>query len=68
MRLLDLRIGNDEVADLLGTDRLANLITFDPFSDVAVTAGGIALGFLIAGFFEERRARRPAEAPRDYDR
>jgi len=60
VHLLDLRIGNEGIADLLGTDRLANLITFDPFSDVAVTAGGIALGFLIAGFFDERRTRRAA--------
>lgn len=60
VRLLDLRIGNAEIADLLGTDRLATMITFDPFSDVAVTAGGIALGFLLAGFFDERRGRRSA--------
>jgi hypothetical protein len=57
VRLLDLRIGNEAVADLLGTDKLANLITFDPFSDVAVTAGGIALGFMVAGWFDERRSR-----------
>lgn len=62
VRLLDLRIGNEEVADLLGTDRLATMITFDPFTDVAATAGGIAVGFLLAGWLAERRARRAAVA------
>lgn len=54
--LLDLRIGNEEVSDLLGTDRLANLITFDPFSDLAVSVVAIAVGFMIAGWLDERRS------------
>ena len=60
VRLLDLRIGNEEIADLLGTDRLVTMITFDPFTDVAASAGGIAIGFLLAGWLDERRAGRDA--------
>jgi len=52
-----------EVSDLLGTDRLANLVTFDPFSDVLITVFAIAVGFLLAGFLDERRARRAGVAP-----
>lgn len=55
---LDLRIGDETAADLIGTDRVADLITFDPFSDVAVSAIAIAVGFLVAGGLDERRARR----------
>lgn len=61
---LDLRIGDETAADLIGTDRVADLITFDPFSDVAVSAIAIAVGFLVAGGLDERRARRAAEASR----
>jgi len=53
---LDLRIGDETAADLIGTDRVADLITFDPFSDVAVSAIAIAVGFLLAGGIDERRA------------
>jgi hypothetical protein len=60
---LDLRIGDETAADLIGTDRVADLITFDPFSDVAVSAIAIAVGFLIAGGLDERRTRRAAMAP-----
>jgi ABC-type spermidine/putrescine transport system permease subunit II len=59
---LDLRIGNEEVSDLLGTDRLANLVTFDPFSDVLITVFAIAVGFLLAGFLDDRRASRAGVA------
>lgn len=62
VKLLDLRLGDEEVADLLGTDRVADLVTFDPFSDVAVSALAIAVGFLIAGALDELRARRAARA------
>jgi hypothetical protein len=65
LRLLDLRIGNEVVADLLGTDQVANLVTFDPLSDVLVSAFAVAAGFVVAGFFDERRARRRGMAPRD---
>jgi len=58
VRVLDLRVGNEEVADVLGTERLVDLVTFDPLSDVLVTVFAIALGFLVAGFFDERRERR----------
>ncbi|MBY0274316.1 hypothetical protein K2Z84_03170 [Candidatus Binatia bacterium] len=58
---LDLRIGDETAADLIGTDRVADLITFDPFSDVAVSAIAIAVGFLVAGGLDERRTRRAAE-------
>jgi branched-subunit amino acid ABC-type transport system permease component len=58
---LDLRIGDETASDLIGTDRVADLITFDPFSDVAVSAIAIAVGFLIAGGLDERRARRAAD-------
>ncbi len=57
---LDLRIGDESAADLIGTDRVADIITFDPFSDVAASAGGIAVGFLLAGWLDERRERRVA--------
>ena len=60
---LDLRIGDETAADLIGTDRVADLITFDPFSDVAVAAIAIVVGFLVAGGLDERRARRAAMAP-----
>jgi hypothetical protein len=60
---LDLRIGDETASDLIGTDRVADLITFDPFSDVAVAAIAIAVGFLVAGGLDERRARRAAMAP-----
>jgi hypothetical protein len=62
IRLLDLRIGDEDAADMLGTDRLANLITFDPFSDVAVLALAIVIGFLLAGWLDERRVRRESVA------
>jgi hypothetical protein len=62
VHVLDLRIGNEEVADLLGSDRLVNLVTFDPFSDVLLSAFAVTAGFLVAGFFDERRARRAAMA------
>lgn len=65
VRRLDLRIGDETAADLIGTDRVADLITFDPFSDVAVSAIAIAVGFLVAGGLEERRARRTAMASPD---
>lgn len=58
IRLLDLRIGNDEIAEILGTERMVDVLTFDPLSDVLVTAFAIAVGFLVAGFLDERRARR----------
>lgn len=58
---LDLRIGDEGAADLIGTDRVADLITFDPFSDVAVSAIAIAIGFLVAGGLDERRARRAVD-------
>lgn len=61
IRLLDLRIGNEEIAETLGTERLVDLLTFDPLSDVLVTVFAIAVGFLVAGFLDERRARREAE-------
>jgi hypothetical protein len=57
---LDLRIGDESAADLIGTDRVADMITFDPFSDVAASAVGIAIGFMLAGWLDERRARREA--------
>lgn len=60
LQLLDLRIGNADLADLLGTDRMADLLTFDPLSEVPITVFSIALGFLAAGSLEERRARRRA--------
>jgi len=58
--LLDLRIGNAELADLIGTDRMVDLFTFDPLSEVLITAFAVATGFVIAGFLDERRARRSA--------
>lgn len=60
---LDLRIGDETAADLIGTDRVADLITFDPFSDVAVSAIAITVGFLVAGAVDERRSRRAGVAP-----
>ena len=60
---LDLRIGDETAADLIGTDRVADLITFDPFSDVAVSAIAIAVGFLLAAGIDERRARCSGVAP-----
>ena len=41
-----------------GTDRVADMITFDPFSDVLVTVLAITVGFLLAGWMDERRERR----------
>lgn len=65
VRVLDLRIGNQAVVDLLGSDRLVNLVTFDPFSDVLLSAFSVAVGFLLAGFLDERRTRRAGMAPAD---
>ena len=62
---LDLRVGNETLADLLGSDRLTNLLTFDPFSDVLLSAFGVTVGFLLAGFLDERRTRRAGMAPAD---
>lgn len=59
LRTLDLRIGDEAVADLLNTDRVVDLITVDPLSDVPLSLFGIAVGFVVAGFLDERaRARR----------
>ena len=62
---LDLRVGNETLADLLGSDRLTNLLTFDPFSDVLLSAFGVTVGFIFAGFLDERRTRRAGMAPAD---
>jgi hypothetical protein len=58
VRLLDLRVGDEQMAYLLGTDRMVDLLTFDPLSDVLLSALASALGFLFAGFLDERRERR----------
>ncbi|MEW6272238.1 MAG: hypothetical protein AB1689_23390 [Thermodesulfobacteriota bacterium] len=58
LRLLDLRVGDEHMAWLLSTDRLVDLLTFDPLSDVPLTALATVLGFLLAGLLDERRERR----------
>jgi hypothetical protein len=65
VHVLDLRVGNEVVADLLGSDRLTNLLTFDPFSDVLLSAFSVTVGFILAGFLDERRTRRAGMAPAD---
>ena len=64
VRVLDLRIGNAEIADLLGSARVADLVTFDPLSDVIVSMFAVAIGFVLAGFFDERREARREDVAR----
>lgn len=65
VHMLDLHIGNEAIADLLGSERVSILLTFDPLSDVLITAFSVAAGFVVAGFLDERLARRRGMAPAD---
>src|SRR5690606_2507058 len=60
IRLLDLRVGDEQMEWLLSTDRMVDLLTLDPLSDVFLTALATVLGFLLAGWLDELRERRAA--------